>query len=57
MVGSLPKTIWLSMHHVITMKHWLVQGQTVLGKDKSNPLMAASLPKTMNESFFWGEQD
>ncbi|GJX06096.1 hypothetical protein Tco_0194028 [Tanacetum coccineum] len=23
MVDSLPKTIWLSMHHVIAMKHWL----------------------------------
>ncbi|GKE92187.1 hypothetical protein Tco_1573282 [Tanacetum coccineum] len=27
MVDSLPKTIWLSMHHVIAMKHWLVQSK------------------------------
>ncbi|GKF84630.1 hypothetical protein Tco_0249528, partial [Tanacetum coccineum] len=24
-VDSLLKTIWLSMHHVIAMKHWLFQ--------------------------------
>ncbi|GJR94024.1 hypothetical protein Tco_0266198 [Tanacetum coccineum] len=23
MAYSLPKTIWLSMHHVVAMKHWL----------------------------------
>ncbi|GJW84827.1 hypothetical protein Tco_0157972 [Tanacetum coccineum] len=27
MVESLPKTIWLSMHHVIAIKHWLVQSK------------------------------
>ncbi|GJR06265.1 hypothetical protein Tco_0529249 [Tanacetum coccineum] len=31
-VGSLLKTIWLSMHHVIAMKHWLFQSKRVLGR-------------------------
>ncbi|GJV00134.1 hypothetical protein Tco_1329404 [Tanacetum coccineum] len=49
-VDSLLKTIWSSMHHVFTMKHWLVQSkrlialaspkQTTIGKDSSNPFMA-----------------
>nr|GEV98541.1 hypothetical protein [Tanacetum cinerariifolium] len=30
MAGSLPKTIWLSMHHVIAMKHWLLQSKRPL---------------------------
>ncbi|GJY10744.1 hypothetical protein Tco_0378929 [Tanacetum coccineum] len=30
MVDSLPKTIWLSMHHVIAMKHWLFQSKRLL---------------------------
>ncbi|GJX45751.1 hypothetical protein Tco_0262427 [Tanacetum coccineum] len=29
-VDSLLKTIWLSMHHVFTMKHWLVQSKRLL---------------------------
>ncbi|GJQ89216.1 hypothetical protein Tco_0000355 [Tanacetum coccineum] len=29
-VDSLLKTIWFSMHHVITMKHWLVQSKRLL---------------------------
>nr|GEW75051.1 copia protein [Tanacetum cinerariifolium] len=29
-VDSLLKTIWSSMHHVITMKHWLFQGKQPL---------------------------
>ncbi|GJS38824.1 hypothetical protein Tco_0563867 [Tanacetum coccineum] len=29
-VGSLLKTIWLSMHHIITMKHWLFQSKRLL---------------------------
>ncbi|GKA16089.1 putative ribonuclease H-like domain-containing protein [Tanacetum coccineum] len=29
-VDSLLKTIWLSMHHVIAMKHWLFQGKRQL---------------------------
>ncbi|GJV10737.1 hypothetical protein Tco_1352278 [Tanacetum coccineum] len=28
---SLLKTIWLSMHHIIAMKHWLLQGKRQLG--------------------------
>nr|GEU69245.1 putative ribonuclease H-like domain-containing protein [Tanacetum cinerariifolium] len=27
MANSLPKTIWLSMHHVIAMRHWLFQSE------------------------------
>nr|GEW40696.1 hypothetical protein [Tanacetum cinerariifolium] len=30
MADSLPKTIWLSMHHVIAMKHWLFQSKRLL---------------------------
>ncbi|GKD06653.1 hypothetical protein Tco_1181627 [Tanacetum coccineum] len=30
MVDSLPKTIWLSMHHVLAIKHWLVQSKRLL---------------------------
>ncbi|GJS15112.1 hypothetical protein Tco_0409584 [Tanacetum coccineum] len=30
-VDSLLKTIWSSMHHVFTMKHWLVQSKRLLG--------------------------
>ncbi|GJU13089.1 hypothetical protein Tco_1135485 [Tanacetum coccineum] len=29
-VDSLLKTIWLSMHHVVTMKHWLFQSKWLL---------------------------
>ncbi|GKE20826.1 hypothetical protein Tco_1432338 [Tanacetum coccineum] len=29
-VDSLLKTIWLSMHHVIAMKHWLFQSKRLL---------------------------
>ncbi|GJY74474.1 hypothetical protein Tco_0478905 [Tanacetum coccineum] len=29
-VDSLLKTIWLSMHHVIAMKHWLFQSKQLL---------------------------
>nr|GEV55370.1 retrovirus-related Pol polyprotein from transposon TNT 1-94 [Tanacetum cinerariifolium] len=31
-VDSLLKTIWSSMHHVITMKHWLFQSKRLLAK-------------------------
>ncbi|GJW10585.1 hypothetical protein Tco_1576412 [Tanacetum coccineum] len=31
-VDSLLKTIWLSMHHVIAMKHWLFQNKWLLGR-------------------------
>ncbi|GJV74100.1 putative ribonuclease H-like domain-containing protein [Tanacetum coccineum] len=47
-VDSLPKTIWLSVHHVIAMKHWLFQSKRLTGKESSNPFMADSLPKTIH---------
>ncbi|GKA43498.1 hypothetical protein Tco_0736222 [Tanacetum coccineum] len=31
-VDSLLKTIWLSMHLVIAMKHWLFQSKRLLGR-------------------------
>ncbi|GJZ09388.1 putative ribonuclease H-like domain-containing protein [Tanacetum coccineum] len=31
-VDSLLKTIWLSMHHVIAMKHWLFQSKRLLAR-------------------------
>ncbi|GJW61820.1 hypothetical protein Tco_0111155 [Tanacetum coccineum] len=33
-VDSLLKTIWLSMHHVIAMKHWLFQSKRLLNSRK-----------------------
>ncbi|GJS47103.1 hypothetical protein Tco_0597224 [Tanacetum coccineum] len=36
MVDSLPKTIWLSMHHVIAMKHWLFQSKRLLSQKSSS---------------------
>ncbi|GJW93347.1 retrovirus-related pol polyprotein from transposon TNT 1-94 [Tanacetum coccineum] len=33
-VDSLLKTIWSSMHHVFTMKHWLVQSKRLLVNTK-----------------------
>ncbi|GJX87824.1 putative ribonuclease H-like domain-containing protein [Tanacetum coccineum] len=35
MVDSLPKTIWLSMHHVIAKKHWLFQSKRLLCSSSS----------------------
>ncbi|GKB94530.1 hypothetical protein Tco_0980667 [Tanacetum coccineum] len=35
MVDSLPKTIWLSMHHDIAMKHWLFQSKRLLSSSSS----------------------
>ncbi|GJX03911.1 hypothetical protein Tco_0189827 [Tanacetum coccineum] len=32
MADSLPKTTWLSMHHVVAMKHWLFQSKRLLVK-------------------------
>nr|GEV67014.1 hypothetical protein [Tanacetum cinerariifolium] len=32
-VDSLLKTIWLSMHHVVEMKHWLFQSKQLLAND------------------------
>ncbi|GKA24703.1 hypothetical protein Tco_0710736 [Tanacetum coccineum] len=50
MVDRLPKTIWLSMHHVLAIKHWLVQSKWLLVKDFPNLFMAGSLPKTIKQS-------
>ncbi|GJX62016.1 hypothetical protein Tco_0294916 [Tanacetum coccineum] len=36
MVDSLPKTIWLSMHHVIAIKHWLFQSKRLLSQNSSS---------------------
>ncbi|GJX20291.1 hypothetical protein Tco_0222968 [Tanacetum coccineum] len=41
-VDSLLKTIWSSMHHVFTMKHWLVQSKRLL--------MLLNLPLHLQES-------
>ncbi|GJV73898.1 hypothetical protein Tco_1493893 [Tanacetum coccineum] len=45
-VDSLLKTIWLSMHHVFTMKHWLVQSKRLLHN------MAAFLEKSTGSKGF-----
>ncbi|GJY44803.1 hypothetical protein Tco_0433016 [Tanacetum coccineum] len=45
-VDSLLKTIWLSMHHVFTMKHWLVQSKRLLHN------MAAFLEKSTGSEGF-----
>nr|GEY36753.1 putative ribonuclease H-like domain-containing protein [Tanacetum cinerariifolium] len=61
MAGSFPKTIWVfnsPMIHLLRVemvinspwmlsKNWLVQKQTALGKDTSNPLIVDSLLKTI----------
>ncbi|GKF97613.1 hypothetical protein Tco_0293434, partial [Tanacetum coccineum] len=46
-VGSLLKTIWLSLHHVFSNEAMASPKQTTIGKDSSNPFMAGSLPKTI----------
>ncbi|GJS22306.1 hypothetical protein Tco_0450938 [Tanacetum coccineum] len=45
-VDSLLKTIWLLMHHVVTMKHWLFQSNDS-GKETSNSVIGpgVGLPK------------
>nr|GFA72690.1 hypothetical protein [Tanacetum cinerariifolium]GFA77022.1 hypothetical protein [Tanacetum cinerariifolium] len=45
MANNLPKIVWFSTHHITFMKSWLVQkqtalGQTVTGKESSNPFLA-----------------
>ncbi|GJZ33662.1 hypothetical protein Tco_0579098 [Tanacetum coccineum] len=37
-VDSLLKTIWLSMHHVIAMKHWLFQSKRLLVIERIGPV-------------------
>ena len=46
MVDSLPKTIWLSTHHIQYDEELASPQQTAYGKDTSNPLIAGSLLKT-----------
>ncbi|GJY18102.1 hypothetical protein Tco_0389593 [Tanacetum coccineum] len=47
MADSLPKTIWLSIHHVLLQRIGY-SGETTTGKESSNPFMAGSLPKTIH---------
>nr|GEW87199.1 synaptobrevin, longin-like domain protein [Tanacetum cinerariifolium] len=47
MADNLPKIVSYSTHHITLVKSWLVQKQTALGKDKSNPLTVDSLLKTI----------
>ncbi|GKA18537.1 putative ribonuclease H-like domain-containing protein [Tanacetum coccineum] len=57
-VDSLLKTIWLSMHHVVTMKHWLFQSKRLLiysmaGEDEfhdDNPLPPPPVTPTQQAS-------
>ncbi|GJU25994.1 putative ribonuclease H-like domain-containing protein [Tanacetum coccineum] len=42
-VDSLLKTIWLSMHHVIAMKHWLFQGKRQLNLNQLSIHQMATL--------------
>ncbi|GJY73781.1 hypothetical protein Tco_0478212 [Tanacetum coccineum] len=44
-VDSLLKTIWLSMHHVIAMKHWLFQSKRLLTKSLDLSRLATTLNK------------
>ncbi|GJY18730.1 hypothetical protein Tco_0390221 [Tanacetum coccineum] len=46
MVDNLPKIVWYSMHHSIHTEAWLLQSKRLAGKELSNPLMVARLPKT-----------
>ncbi|GJW88718.1 hypothetical protein Tco_0164058 [Tanacetum coccineum] len=49
-VDSLLKTIWLSMHHVVTMKHWLFQSKRLLVKKKHQlRFLAGRLPKLQGQ--------
>ncbi|GJR59422.1 hypothetical protein Tco_1501584 [Tanacetum coccineum] len=43
MADSLPKTIWLSMYHVVAMKHWLFQSKWLLGRIVRNYVFPVSL--------------
>ncbi|GJR94419.1 hypothetical protein Tco_0266593 [Tanacetum coccineum] len=51
MVDSLPKTIWLSMHHVIAIKHWLFQSKRLLIK-KSQKSSSSSKSRLKNSYVF-----
>nr|GEW86523.1 hypothetical protein [Tanacetum cinerariifolium] len=45
MADSLPKTIWLSMHHVIANEALAIPEQTATGKETSNSFMAGRMLK------------
>ncbi|GJV05163.1 hypothetical protein Tco_1338732 [Tanacetum coccineum] len=47
MADSLPKTKWLSIHHVLLQRIGY-SGATATGKESSNLFMAGSLPKTIH---------
>ncbi|GKB30222.1 hypothetical protein Tco_0869623 [Tanacetum coccineum] len=44
-VDSLLKTIWLSMHHVVTMKHWLFQSKRLLVGQSSGSVPEPERPE------------
>ncbi|GJR97122.1 ribonuclease H-like domain-containing protein [Tanacetum coccineum] len=43
-VGSLLKTIWLSVHHVIAMKHWLFQSKRLLIYNQTSKMAEQDSP-------------
>ncbi|GJV33925.1 ribonuclease H-like domain, gag-pre-integrase domain protein [Tanacetum coccineum] len=47
-VDSLLKTIWLSMHHVIAMKHWLFQSKQILDSIEKGPYKRLMIPNPDN---------
>ncbi|GKE05720.1 hypothetical protein Tco_1397738 [Tanacetum coccineum] len=54
-INSLLKTIWLSMHHVIAIKHWLFQSERLLllrccKDDKDWKLMITKSQKSLSSS-------
>ncbi|GJZ65562.1 hypothetical protein Tco_0622258 [Tanacetum coccineum] len=51
-VDSLLKTIWSSMHHVFTMKHWLVQSKRLLLEFFVTTHMVAFLEKSTGSAGF-----
>ncbi|GJS26142.1 ribonuclease H-like domain-containing protein [Tanacetum coccineum] len=52
MADSLPKTIWLSMHHVVAMKHWLFQSKRLLELESSSYLALGACLGPYNAFFF-----
>nr|GEW66172.1 hypothetical protein [Tanacetum cinerariifolium] len=47
MADNFLRIVWYSTPHVALMKSWLVQKQTAIGKDESNPFIVDSLLKTI----------
>ncbi|GJS61239.1 retrovirus-related pol polyprotein from transposon TNT 1-94 [Tanacetum coccineum] len=50
-VDSLLKTIWLSMHHVIAMKHWLFKGKRQMVDSLSNHKEIYAIPSHSKKIF------